>query len=87
MERQVSTQVGPYRDVLKASSVRGMLQRKARLADVVQPASGHEPEAARPARSRGAHDGRRLPMAPRRSARLCGFPAINDRPEGDPFPS
>jgi hypothetical protein len=36
---------------------------------------------------RGAHDGRRLPMAPRRSARLCGFPAINDRSEGDPFPS
>ena len=49
----MSTQVGPYRDVLKASSVRGMLQRKARLADVAQPVSGHEPEAAPPARSRG----------------------------------
>ena len=30
----MSTHVGPYHDVLKASSVQGMLQRKARLADV-----------------------------------------------------
>lgn len=45
----MSTQVGPYRDVLKASSARGMLQRKARLADVAQAVSGHEPEATRPA--------------------------------------
>jgi hypothetical protein len=40
----LSTQVGPYRDVLKASSARGMLERKARLADVAQAVSGHEPE-------------------------------------------
>ena len=44
----MSTHVGAYRDVLKASSVRGMLERKARLADVAQPVSGHEPEATRP---------------------------------------
>ena len=44
----MSTHVGSYRDVLKASSARGMLQRRARLADVAQPVSGHEPEATRP---------------------------------------
>ena len=45
----MTAQIGPYRDVLKESSVRGMLERKARLADATEPVSEHESEASRPA--------------------------------------
>lgn len=92
---------GPYRDVLKASSVRGMLQRKARLADVARPMSGREPEAIRPppdaptalrdlecdGAARTIAERSMVPLRLARLGRLGGLPAVKDRSEDDPFPS
>ena len=52
----MSVHGGSYRDVLKASSVRGMLERKARLTDGAQPPSRDEPEATVPVSPTALHD-------------------------------